>query len=99
MAAIRRTTKTRKTAGRRTGTTARRRSPAKPAVRRSRTKTVRRRVTTRTRRSTRRTTRRQTIALPGGINLNIGSGGISVSTRGGPRRGGWSLPGGYTIGR
>lgn len=90
MAATRRTTKTRKTAGRRTATPARRRSPAKPAVRRSHTKTVRRRVTTRTRRSTRPTTRRQTIALPGGI---------SVSTCGGPKRGGWSLPGGYTVGR
>lgn len=99
MATTRRTTKTRKTAGRRTGTTARRRSPAKPAVRRSRTNTVRRRVTTRTRRSTRRTTRRQTIALPGGINVNIGTGGVSVGMRGGPKRGGWSLPGGYSIGR
>jgi len=56
-------------------------------------------VTTRTRRTTKRTARRQTIALPGGINLNIGSGGISVTTRGGPKAGGWTLPGGYTIGK
>ncbi len=80
-------------------TTARKRSPANPAVRRSRTKTVRRRVTTRTRSTTRRAAKRQTIALPGGINLSIGKTGISVTTRGGPKAGSWSLPGGYTIGR
>lgn len=98
MPARRKTART-TTSRRTTKASARRRSPAKPAVRRSRTKTVRRRVTTRSRKTTRRTSKRQTIALPGGINLNIGKTGISVSTRGGPSAGTWSLPGGYTIGR
>lgn len=97
--AARRKTARKPTTRRTTKSTARRRSPANPAVRRSRTKTVRRRVTTRARKTTRRATTRQTIALPGGINLNIGKTGISVSARGGPKAGTWSLPGGYTIGR
>ena len=85
----------------------RRRSPARPAVKRSRTKTVRRRVTTRTRRTTRRTTVRRTIALPGGLNVNVNKDSISLSTRQGPLSGTWSstgrrsvgmrLPGGITV--
>ena len=84
-----------------------RRSPAKPAVKRKNTKTVRRRVTTRTRTTTRRTTARRTIALPGGLKLNVNEKSFSVSSSSGPLSGTWSssgrssvgmkLPGGITV--
>jgi hypothetical protein len=56
---------------------------------------------------TRRTAIRRTIALPGGLNVNVNQGSISLSTRQGPLSGTWSstgrrsiglrLPGGFTV--
>lgn len=87
--------------------TAKRRSTARPAVKRARTKTVRRRVTTRSRASSRRTNVRRTIALPGGLKLNVNQSSFSVSSTRGPLSGTWSstgrssmgmkLPGGVTV--
>lgn len=87
--------------------TSKRRSTARPAVKRARTKTVKRRVTTRSRRTTRRTALRRTIALPGGLKLNVNEKSFSVSSSSGPLSGTWSstgrssvgvkLPGGITV--
>ena len=86
---------------------AKRRSPATPALKKRRTKTVRRRVATRTRRAPRRTAIRRTIALPGGLKLNVNQKSVSVTSTSGPLSGTWSssgrssvgmkLPGGITV--